>query len=721
MARENLKYHFEGFCFDTECGQLLKNGSPISLTSKALSVLLMLVEKHGKFVGKEEIIERVWPESFVEEANLTQQIYMIRKALGRDRDQQPLIETMPKRGYRLNASVSSTSDEGVKTFDEPHDQRATPDEASVKRVTVYEFDDFVLDPQRRLLYKRGEPITLASKVFDTLLYLVENAGRLVKKDDLMDKVWQERFVEENNLTQKIFILRQVLGENKKEHQFIVTVPGEGYMFVASVAKTSGEKTGSAQRPRRTAGTRKESLTTTFAVLPFKNLMAVSSGGPADFSGVGLADAIISQLSRYEELIVRPTVSVMEFRSDDWQPLKIARQMHVAYVVGGIIQHFGTKLKVSVNLFEAEIGGVIWAEDFTYNDVDVFQTQDEISNRVSKAIAAKLDLDPLPAQDHSPKNFDAFQEYIKGKFHWNVRTVEGLKKGIEHAQNALAIEPTYAMAYVGLADCYNLLAGQHSYMPPKDAFPKAKAASERALEISGGALAEAYASLAFTTFYFDWDRELSRRYFQQAIDLKPNYPTSHHWYGEALAAEGRFEESIAELRRAQELDPLSPAISADLAQTFLLAERLDESKSLLGHLLEINPRFVRGLYLSGILYQQLGNYDRAVEALRQAADLAPGEPPIIAELACALAYSGDVRAARELVEVLNRMSERFYVSDFLMAMTDIALDRTDEFFERLERSLCNRDVWLVWIDVLPKLKPLRNDPRFTSFVTRVRRA
>jgi DNA-binding winged helix-turn-helix (wHTH) protein/tetratricopeptide (TPR) repeat protein len=736
MSSEIINYYFEDFCFEAGNERLLRGDSPVSLTAKAIEILHILIQSHGRFVRKEEIIERVWSDNFVEEANLTQQIYVLRKTLGPGANGRSFIETLPKKGYRFTAQVSEEKIEEFHQKSRPSDydsarlsatvaERTEPAErfSSAGKMVGYSFDNFRLDLRRRLLYQDDQPIPLPSKAFDTLVLLVENSGRMVTKNELMDKVWQARFVEENNLTQKIFILRRVLGDDKNEHQYIVTVPGEGYIFVAPVATNLGE-THSAQ-----ASAEKESLVPTIstrtpgiavAVLPFKTFAMPQTVHNEEFLAIGLADTLVSQLSRYQEIVVRPTSSILKFYNQEHELAAASRDLQATHLVEGIIHFFDSKLRISVQLYRSETGGIVWADDFLCDfDTDLLKVQNQISDRISRALALKFNIEPLQPENSLPKNFEAFQEYIKGKFHWNTRTIEGLKKGILHAQNALAIEPTFAMAYVGLADCYNLLAGQHSFLSPADTYPKAKAAAERALEISGGHLAEAYTSLAFSTFYYERDRPLAEGHFRRAIELKPNYPTAHHWYGEVLAAEGRFDESIAMLKKAQELDPLSAAISADLAHAFMLAGRLDESRFLIEQISEINPRFVRSLYLYGLLYEQLNEFGEAVKTLRRAAEIAPDEPTVLAELGCATAYNGDRQEARQVIKDLEAMGAKRYVSSFLLATVYLALNNKTKAFELLDTALQNRDVWLAWINVLPKLDNLRADQRFISFAAKIR--
>jgi DNA-binding winged helix-turn-helix (wHTH) protein/tetratricopeptide (TPR) repeat protein len=728
MSSEIINYYFEDFCFEVENERLMKGDLPVSLTAKAVEILHILIENHGRFVRKEEIIEHVWSDSFVEEANLTQQIYVLRKSLGQTANGQPFIETIPKKGYRFAAPVTKAAaaefevnDNFEELFLIKSEQSASAASSLEDEKTIgYIFGDFKLNMQRRMLYRGEQPLHLPAKVFDTLALLVENFGRLITKDELMDKIWQARFVEENNLTQKIFILRRVLGDNRNEHQYIVTVPGEGYVFVAPVSPYRSETCARSFIEKESSAAQIPFVTPNIAVavLPFKVFAPQESPLNEEFLAIGLADALVSQLSRYKEIVVRPTSSVFKFYNQERELAAVSRDLQATHLVEGIVQFFDSNSKTSVQLYESKTGGIVWADDFLSDaGSDLLTVQNQISNRVSKALALKLNIEPLQPENFLPKNFEAFQEYIKGKFHWNSRTIEGLKKGIVHAQNSLSIEPTFAMAYVGLADCYNLLAGQHSYMPPKEAFPKSKAASHNALEISAD-LAEAYASLAFATFYYDWNRPLAHRYFERAIELKPNYPTSHHWFGEALACEGRFDEAIAQLKKAQEFDPLSLAISADLAHAFLLAGRIAESRLLLDQILEINPQFVRAFYLYGQIFEASGEFDKALEVLRRAASLAPDEPAIRAEMGYFAARAGDEKAARQIIEQLEEAGAKRYVSSFLVAMIYLALNETDKVFKHLEIAFRERDVWLAWINVLPKLNALRKDERFTSLAARL---
>ena len=315
------------------------------------------------------------------------------------------------------------------------------------------------------------------------------------------------------------------------------------------------------------------------------------------------------------------------------------------------------------------------------------------------------------------NVEAFQLYIKGRYFWNQRTTEGIRRGLEYAQQAIAIDPTYAPAYVGLADSYNLLGAQHSALPPRESFPKARAAALRALEIDEQ-LAEAHASLAFLNCCFEWDWTTAEQNFLKAIALKPNYATAHHWYGELLVTAARFDEGLVHLQMAQQLDPLSLAINADVAAAFYYAREYDRSENELEQLLDLNPNFIRARVLLARVLQQKGEYTKALETLQSAVELSGKDPVTVSALAQSLAAAGRSDEARTIVDDLQHAQKRQYISAGSIAIVYIALNEKELAFDWLEKAFANRDIELVWLKVNPVFDPLRQDSRFTKLVERV---
>ena len=579
-----------------------------------------------------------------------------------------------------------------------------------EEVAFYEFGPFRIDMRRYLLLRGGEHVPLAPKALKTLLVLLQNRGRVVGKEELMGAVWPDSFVEESNLAQNVFVLRRALGEERGERRYIVTVPGVGYRFVAPVRELGAAE--GARRPRPATGEAGEvSAVTSIAVLPFKSLGA--EGGD-DFLGLGLADALIARLSNLKRVAVRPTTSVMRYVGRSHDPAAAGRELNVESVLDGVLQRDGDQVRVSAQFVRVSDGATLWAAKFDESFTNIFAIQDSISGQVAGALALKLSGEE---QSRLRKNYtddpEAFQLFVRGRYFWNQRTPEGLRKGIEYARRAIELDPTYAPAYVGIADCYNLLPG-YGGQDPRESFPLARAAAARALEIDPG-MAEAYASLGFVGYRYEWDWEAAEGHFRRSVELKPQYATAHHWYGEALAATGRFDESLAALERAQRLDPLSLPINTDLAQTLFFAHRYGECEARLRETLEMDQRFARAHIIRGAALEQLGEYEEAAVALERAAELSGGGALALSGLGHAYALGGKRRRAREILRRLEAMSREGYVSSYNRAVVHVGLGESEEALAALEQAVQTRDVWLVWLGVNPRLDPLRGEPRFAALL------
>jgi len=572
---------------------------------------------------------------------------------------------------------------------------------------IYEFGPFRIDMERYLLLRDGETIPLSPKVFETLLFLIQHRGEVAKKDEILESVWPDTFVEEGNLAQNIFLLRKALGEEKNEHRYIVTIPGVGYRFVAPVKEYEG-----LPPPREEVA---EQPVRSIAVLPFKNLAGETAN---KFFGPGLADALIMRLSSIRYLKVRPTAAVLKYNNLKEDPLVIGRELNVDALLDGVYQQEADKIRVSVQLVSVKDGITLWAAKFDENLTDIFAIQDSISEQVVRSLALQLSGDE---QRQLKRNYthdpEAFQLFIKGRYFWNQRTPEGLRKALDYAQQAIAIDPLYAPAYVGLADSYSLLGAQHGVLAPRESFPKARAAAERALEIDEK-LAEAYASKGFIDCVFEWDWARSEQDYLKAIELKPNYPTAHHWYGELLTILGRFDEAYRELQMAQGLDPLSLAINVDLAASFFNSRQYDRSERQLLSLLELNPNFIRAHTVLGRVHEQKGEYAKAIDLLDRAVELSGADPVPLSALAHAFASAGKISEAGKILEDLQESSNRRYVSACHIAGIYIGLGKNDLAFKWLDQAVEKRDIELVWLKVNPIFDPLRSDAQFVELVRRV---
>ena len=577
---------------------------------------------------------------------------------------------------------------------------------------IYGFGPFQIDLDRYLLMRDGKLVPLSPKVFETLIFLIENRGSVVKKDDIMSRVWPDTFVEESNLAQNIFLLRKALGEEKTEHRYIITIPGVGYRFVAPVVESFSHPSNKTLAPE--AATTVDSVRS-IAVLPFTNLVRESGD---EFLGPGIADALIMRLSSIRRLKVRPTTAVLKYSETMHDPLAIGRELNVDALLDGVYQRIGEQIRVSVQLVSVTNGLTLWATRFDEHFTNIFAIQDSISEQVVRSLALKLSGEEKNQLAKSyTDNAEAFQLYIKGRYFWNQRSIEGIKKGLEYAQQAISLDPTYALAYVGLADSYNLLGGQHCALPPRESFPKARSAVLRALEIDER-MAEAYASLAFINCCLEWDWSTAEHHYLKAISLKPNYPTAHHWYGELLITAARFEEGLVQLRMAQELDPLSLAINADLAAAFYYARQYERSENQLENLLDLNSNFVRARVILAKVWAQKAEYTKAIEMARSAVELSGDDPVAVCTLAHILALAKQSREANELVDDLQRSRKRRYISAGNIASIYIALDKKELAFDWLEKAYHDKDIVVVWLKVSPVFDPLRSDPRFTTLLERV---
>ena len=584
------------------------------------------------------------------------------------------------------------------------------------QIAFYEFGKFRIDMRRYLLMRDDEPLQLSPKALKTLLVLIENRGRVVSKDELLKAIWPDCHVEESNLAQNVFVIRKALGESV-DQRYIITVAGSGYRFAAAVSEVFSPEVAIAQTASRSATIAGSESGRLIAVLPFKSLDPHESD---EYLGLGLADALITRLSSLKQISVRPTSSVLRYRETGDDPVQVGKQLNVELLLDGVFQRANDQIRVSVQLIRVSDGVTLWAAKFDEQFTNLFSIEDSISEQVTAALELELSAEEQrQLRGKYPVGSDALHLYIKGRYFWNQRTLEGLKKCLDYAQQTIAADPTYAPAYVGVADCYNLLAG-HGGLAPNETFPKAKAAALTALELDP-TLGEAYASLAFVNYRYEWNWPEAEQNFLKAISIKPNYSTAHHWYGEALASAGRFEESLATLTRAEELDPLSLPINTDLAQTLYFARRYQECEKHLRRTLEMDPRFIRAHIILGAALEQLGNYDEAIASLTQAVALSKRNSFAVSGLGHVQAVMGNSEEANEALIYLEELSAQRYCSPYNRAVIHAGLGQDKEALALLEQALTQRDVWLVWLATNPRFDRLRAEPQFAELLSQINRS
>jgi DNA-binding winged helix-turn-helix (wHTH) protein/tetratricopeptide (TPR) repeat protein len=558
----------------------------------------------------------------------------------------------------------------------------------------FSFGPFSLDVRKRVLWREGELVALAPKALDLLVALVAQAGDVVPKEDLLAQVWPDVVVEEANLSVNVSALRKVLGDQADGRPWIQTVPRRGYRF----AGTRRAEAPAADLPA-------------LAVLPFRVLGAT---GEDEYLGVGMADALITRLSRTGRVVVRPTRAVLRFAQMAVDPHEVGRELKVDAVLDGTVQRQGDRLRVTVQLIPLASGFTPWAERFDAAFTEVFALQDAAAEQVARALALELGVAERGKLTRRHTNdLAAYQAYVKGRYFWGRLTGAALERAFTGFSEAVALDSAYALPHAGLADIF-LILGFASVTPPAEAWRMARQAAEAALE-RDESLAEAHVSLAYVSLFQDWDWDAAEAGLERGVSLDPHSAGAHQWRALYLDMRGRFDEALRAVQRAQELDPVSVVGSALLGfQHYLVRDQAREHAQA-QRTLELDPHHFVGHWSMGLAHQSAGRFQEAVAAHREAVRLGEGAGFLKAVLARSLALAGAPDEAREQLEGL----EGGYVSSFQRATVHLALGETERALDRLEAASEERDPWLVWLMVDPMLDPVRGHPRFTRLERRVR--
>lgn len=575
---------------------------------------------------------------------------------------------------------------------------------SQKAKLFYEFGPFRVAVADRLLLHNGEVMPLGPKVFDTLLALLERRGQVVEKDELIEILWPDSFVEEGSLTQNISLLRRALGETSQGSNYIETLPRRGYRFVAQVKEISEANVA----PQAEPGAAPKSI----AVLPFKPL---SPDGSDAHLGLGMTDTLITRLSNLSRITVRPTSAVLRYAGIEQDPLAAGHELKVEAVLEGSLRRAGERIRVTVQLVSVAEQRPLWAGKFDEHFTDIFAVEDSISERVAAALMLQLSAVERRLLTQRPTtNAEAYQLCLKGRYLFSHQTEEGVRRAIEYYQRAIEQDTGYALAYAWLADAYCWLS--HFYVPPKEAMPKASAAALRALTLDE-TLAEAHTALALVQMWYEWDFAVAESEFKRALMLNPNYAIARLWYSFLLTALGRFDEGLREARLALALEPLSNFINSGAGFPFYHARQYDMALEQASRMIELEPNSWVGHWLLGEVNIQLGKLAEASAALQKAVTMSAGGAEMIALLSYAYAAAGECGEARRVLAELQELSERRYVSPYYIAAIHVGLGETERAFECLEQAYEDRSEWLVWARVEPRLDALRADPRFDELLRR----
>ncbi len=447
-----------------------------------------------------------------------------------------------------------------------------------------------------------------------------------------------------------------------------------------------------------------------AVLPLNN---ASNDPNMDYLSDGITESIINNLSQLPELRVMARSTVFRYKGKEIDPQEAGREFGVLAVLTGRVLQIGERLVIKTELVDVANGWQLWGGKYDRTHSDIFAVEEEIASEIAEALRLKLSGAQMKrlGKRHT-KNTTAYQMYLKGRYFWNKRTEEDLKKGIEYFERARLEDADYALAYAGLADCYNIL-GFYSALPPSEAFSKAKLAAIEALEIDN-TLAEAYASLAYARSHYDWEWAAAEKEYERALELNPNYATAHQWYGWHFALLGRFPEAISETKHAQDLDPLSLIITSALGWVFYLSRDYDQAIEMYRKTLEMEPNFYLARLWLGKAYEQKGELSEAIAELQKAKLLAD-TPETMAALGHVYAMSSRRAEAIKLLDELKELSKRRYVSPYFIATVHAGLGEKTEALAQLESAYQERSFGLVYLKSDPILDALRSDARFTELL------
>ncbi|MGB2698544.1 MAG: protein kinase [Candidatus Zixiibacteriota bacterium] len=458
-----------------------------------------------------------------------------------------------------------------------------------------------------------------------------------------------------------------------------------------------------------------------AVLPFTNL---SGDKEQEFFCDGMAEEIINALAHVEGLRVVARTSAFSFRGQETDIREIGRKLSVENLLEGSVRKAGNRVRITAQLINVEDGYHLWSEkyDRDIGDLccpeDIFGIQDEISLAIVDNLKVKLLGDEKKALlKRSTENLEAYNLYLKGRYHWNKRTPEGLNKAIEHFKQAIEMEPLYALAYAGLADCYSMLE-QALILRPQEAYPKAKAAAEKALKIDNN-LGEAHASLGLVKWHYEWDWEGVEREFKRAIELNPNYASAHQWYGVFLVCNRRYPQGITEMTKAQELDPLSPIINVAAGWLFLLARQYDQAIEQSRKALDIDPNFGFAYYSISWAYEQKGMHKEAIEEyLKGAASFGLLNADQLKSLRKAYSISGYQGFWQKHLDISKQKSKRSYVPAYEIASIYARLGNGNQALEWLQKAFEERDSDMGSLLVDPFFDSLRTDTRFKNLLKKM---
>jgi TolB-like protein/Flp pilus assembly protein TadD len=573
----------------------------------------------------------------------------------------------------------------------------TPMHNSLSSSQTIRFGAFEFDLRARELRKQGVKIKLQEQPFQILAMLLENPGQAVTREELRNRLWpSDTFVDfDHGLNKAINKLREALGDSVESPCLIKTLAKRGYQFLGDLKYS----------PRRI-----ESL----LVLPLENL---SRDQEQEYLADGLTEELITKLARISALRVLSRTTAMHYKGMRKPLPEIARELQVDGVVEGTVSRSGKRVRISAQLIHAPTDTHLWGDSYDRDLRDVLALQSEVAQAISREVQVKLTpQEQAHFEQVRPVDPDAYEAYLKGRYHWNKRSREGYAKAVQYFQQAIAKDPTDAIAYAGLADCLSSLS-LWSLVLPDEGCGKAQGLALQALEIDPG-LAEAHASLAWATFWYEYDFLTAEREFERSIELNSRYATAHHWFGWFLGMMGRYEEGYTELKRAIRLDPHSSVMRFGLGWVYWCSRRYDQAIEQYEKALDLDPDSAQAHWGLGFAYPYRSLHEPAIAAARRAVELSRGAPIAIAPLGEAYAAAGYQEEAQKILGQLQELSKQQYVPPYFVVRIYAALGEKDEALRWLQTAYRERDPWMALLKTESRFDDFRSAPRFQDLLRRM---
>jgi TolB-like protein/Flp pilus assembly protein TadD len=567
-------------------------------------------------------------------------------------------------------------------------------ESPAKTRGVINFGEFELDAAAGELRRQGSRLRLQDQPLQILQILIQRPGEIVSREELQKKIWpSDTFVDfDHGINNAIKRLREALGDTADTPRFVETLPRRGYRFVGKIER---------ETPRFRS----------LAVLPLENL---SRDPEQEYFADGLTEALITTLAKIGELRVVSRTSSMLYKGARKPLREIARELEVDTIVEGSVLRGGDRLRITAQLIDPVQESHLWAESYDRHLRDILDLQAEVARAIAHEIQIKLTPQEQAqlAQGH-PVDPEAYEAYLKGRYHWIKRTREGHVKACEYFQQAIAKDPACAPAYAGLADALAIM-GLWGLLDPENGCGKAKALAQKALAVDNS-LAEAQTSLAWATFHYDYDFALAEKEFERAIELNPRYATAHHWFGMCLGMMGRYEEGYTELQRAIRLDPHASYIRFGSAFVHWCGHRYDQAIASCEKALELDANSAQVLGWLGLSYVAKGRFDTAVAVLEKSATISQRAPAPAGILGEAYAAAGSTDEAQK---ILQELTAQPHVTAYFVSRIYAALGNTEEAFKWLETAYRERGEWMALLKVDPRFDSLHGDARFQDLMRRL---